>query len=571
MQIEGALPEIRGLKKGFVMFCKFQKAGLPAAGKLLLWGLYGASLLGSVGGCSREHYKADADKEVYQIIDNKWQDSFGQKANYRISDAPPGPNDIKPQEAVPKSRVLTLAQAVALATAQNRDYQTQKEALYQRALSLTAERYKYALRWFGTIDASYVDDKGRASRELSVQGAAEVSKQQLLLDGVIVNANLAVDWLRFLTGDPRTSLASVLSGNFTVPLLGAGAGRVAREDLTQAERNVLYQIRTFNRYRQTFVVSIINDYYNVLQQKDAVTNAKNNYDMQAESKKRLDELGKAGRVARINVDEAEQSMLSAQNALVTAQQRYEQALDNFKIRLSLPTDADIELDPNELEALRQAGISDPNYTEDDAIETALVQRLDLSNTKDAVDDAARKVELAADGLGVQLNLVGSLAVNSPQSQGNHQQTDFSRLLFHEGVYTIGGQADLPLDRKSERNAYRQALITFTQQQRAYENDVDNVKLQIRNAFRQLRERAESYRIQKLSVELAQRRVESNQLLLDAGRIEVRLLLDSQNALVSAQNNFTAALVNHTITKLNFFRDTGILQVRPDGMWEEPAQ
>ena len=113
-----------------------------------------------------------------------------------------------------------------------------------------------------------------------------------------------------------------------------------------------------------------------------------------------------------------------------------------------------------------------------------------------------------------------------------------------------------------------SLITFTQSQRDYENDVDNVKLQIRNAFRQLRERAESYRIQKLSVELAQRRVENNQLLLDAGRAEVRQLVLSQNDLVSAQNSLTSALVNHTISKLSFFRDVGILQVKPDGMWEE---
>jgi len=119
---------------------------------------------------------------------------------------------------------------------------------------------------------------------------------------------------------------------------------------------------------------------------------------------------------------------------------------------------------------------------------------------------------------------------------------------------------LPLDRKSERNAYRNALITFTRSQRDYENSVDGVKFDIRNAYRQLRERAESYRIQQLSLKLAERRVENNQLLLDAGRAEVRLLLDSQNALVRAQNDL--------ISKLNFFRDIGVLQVRPDGMWEE---
>ena len=542
------------------MFCIFKSVNL------LCWGLCGAVLLAIAGGCRSKYYKAEADEEVYRIVTSKWQDDFGQKANYRISDVPPSPNDIRiEEEVVPQSRVLSLAQAVALSTAQNRDYQRQKEQLYITALRLTGERYKYALKWFGTIDGTYTDNKGSGVDDVELNTSGGISKQQLLLDGVLINASIAIDWVRFLTGDPRTTLGSVLSGDLTVPLLGAGAGRVAWENLTQAERNVLYQIRSFNRYRQTFVVSIVDEYYSVLQRRDEVTNAKNNYDMQVESKKRLDLLAEAGRVNRINVDEAEQSMLKAENSWVAAQQRYEQALDQFKIRLSLPTDADIELDPNELEALRKAGISDPNYTADDAIETALVQRLDLANSKNAVEDSVRKLELAADGLGVQLNLIGSLDVDSPE------KTKFTRLQFHEGIYSLGWEADLPLDRKNQRNAYREALIALTQQQRTYENDVDEIKLEVRDAYRQLREQAESYRIQQLSVDLAEKRLESNQMLLDAGRIEVRLLLDSQNALVEAQNNYTKALVNHTISKLNFFRDTGILQVRPDGMWEEQIQ
>jgi outer membrane protein TolC len=556
------------------MFCKFWLVKLLFSNPLgdalrhresLIWGLFAVALIVSIGGCSRQHYKEDADKEVYGIINRKWQDDFGQKTNYRISDVKPSQNDIKVEDILPKTRVYSLAQAVALATAQNRDYQTQKESLYKSALNLTGTRYQYALKWFGTIDSTYTDNKSTGADDVDLNISGGASKQQLLLDGVLINASIAIDWIRFLTGDPRHTIGSVLSGDLTVPLLGSGGGKVAQENLTQAERDVLYQIRTFNRYRQTFVVSVIDDYYNVLQRGDAVTNAENNYKRQRDSKLRLDMLAEAGREPRINVDEAEQRMLSAENAWVTAQQSYQQALDQFKIRLALPTDADIELDSNELEALKaayEAGVSDPNYSAEVAIETALARRLDLANTKDEVEDAARKLELAADGLGVQLNLTGSMDVDSAD------KTRFTRLQFQQGIYSLGWNVDLPLDRKSQRNAYRSALITFTKSQRDYENGIDNVKLQIRNAYRQLRERAESYRIQQLSLKLAERRLENNQLLLDAGRADVRLLLDSQDALVNAQNQLTAALVNHTIAKLNFFRDVGVLQVRPDGMWEE---
>ena len=47
------------------------------------------------------------------------------------------------EKAVPKSKNVTLAQAVALATAHNHDYQIQKEALYLTALDLTLAKHEF--------------------------------------------------------------------------------------------------------------------------------------------------------------------------------------------------------------------------------------------------------------------------------------------------------------------------------------------------------------------------------------------------------------------------------------------
>ena len=126
--------------------------------KLLHYIVGAAVMLAVAGGCSTEHYRAEADKEVYDIIVSKWQDGFGSKSNYTIRDSnvPASPNDIQIERAVPASGVITLAQAVAMATAHNRDYQRQKEQLYLMALDLTLARHQFARQWFGTVDASYV-------------------------------------------------------------------------------------------------------------------------------------------------------------------------------------------------------------------------------------------------------------------------------------------------------------------------------------------------------------------------------------------------------------------------------
>ncbi|MHC4535871.1 MAG: TolC family protein [Planctomycetota bacterium] len=521
------------------------------------------------GGCSPQQYKADADKEVYQIINEKWQDDFGQKANYIISDCNTVSSsiDIPVEKVIPPSGVLSLSEAVAIATKYNRTYKRKKEDLYITALRLTGTRYNYALQWFGTIDGTYTDDKSDSGDydDVTIGTSTGVNKTGLFLDGVIYNASIAVDWIRLLTGDPRTSLVSMLSGDVTIPLLGSGAGKWNQEYLTQDERQVLYDIRTFNRYRKQFVVDIVAQYYNILERRANVINEENSYKRLLESKKRLEiEVG-TGSKAPSDVDETEQDVLRAESNLVRARQIYEGALDEFKVTLTLPTDAEIALDPNELVALESIGISQVDYTPEMAIETARQWRLDLANSADAVEDAERELVLYAEGLGVQLDLTGTTDVDSPA------KTKFDRLQFHKGAYSLGFEADLPFSRVAERNDYRRALITLEQQIREYENDEDNIELDMRAAIRDLKTKAEQYRIQQMALVLAQRRKNTQEMLLSIGQGETRLLLEAEGAILSAQNSVTSALVAHAVAKLGFYRDVGILQVKPDGMWEAQEQ
>ena len=153
-------------------------------------------------------------------------------------------------------------------------------------------------------------------------------------------------------------------------------------------------------------------------------------------------------------------------------------------------------------------------------------------------------------------------------ENGNEKPHFQRLRFHEGSYGLGLNADLPFDRKAERNAYQEAVIKVQQTRREYEDAVARIKLGIRQAYRQLEEAEERYKIQEVSLELAQKRVDRTPLLLKTGRARTRDLLESQDALLNAQNALTDALIGHAVAKLFFFKDIGVLQVRPDGMWEK---
>jgi outer membrane protein TolC len=65
-------------------------------------------------------------------------------------------------------------------------------------------------------------------------------------------------------------------------------------------------------------------------------------------------------------------------------------------------------------------------------------------------------------------------------------------------------------------------------------------------------------------------VKSSQLFLEAGRIQIRDLLDAQDALLSAQNALTRAVIDYRIAELELQQDMGVLAVNEKGLWREPS-
>jgi hypothetical protein len=128
--------------------------------------------------------------------------------------------------------------------------------------------------------------------------------------------------------------------------------------------------------------------------------------------------------------------------------------------------------------------------------------------------------------------------------------------------------DPDLDKKPERNQYRAALISQERSAREFDLAQDNVKLQVRQDWRDLEEAKRTFEIRQTGVELNERRVEEQQIRAQYGQATARETVEAQNDLINARNALTAALVNHTIARLRFWRDMGILYVKENGQWEE---
>jgi outer membrane protein TolC len=204
------------------------------------------------------------------------------------------------------------------------------------------------------------------------------------------------------------------------------------------------------------------------------------------------------------------------------------------------------------------------------VRLALAMRLDLRAAEGRVADTQRKVYVAADALRGELTLLGSAQVGDRRTTAASAGEDDAALRFDRGAYSGLLNVNLPLKRAAERAAYRASLVDLERSVRALQDLEDRVKIEVRDGLRERRAALEGLRIQRQAAALAGKRVRSTDLLLQAGRAEVRDLLESQEALLGAQNALAAAVVAYRISELALQRDLGVLEVSREGLWKEYA-
>jgi outer membrane protein TolC len=355
--------------------------------------LVAVALLGA--GCSRAWYRVAADRETYPIVAERIVDPAYDIGRVNVEpeptsrlydpfdpDRPPKPPD-DPAAALFMSRPggmkgahgwlrhgatdqieppgweaalhldengmlkLDADRSVEIALLNSREYQTALEEVYLSALSLTLNRYEFDLRWFlrnnttfehfgsGPTDRNTltIDTNAGFTRNLAAGG-------QLLVDF----ANSVV--LEY-HGDNTSTVRSTLLIQLIQPLL-RNAGRAVRlEALTQAERDVLYAVRDFARFRKLFWAGVaVQDggYLDLLLALQTLRNNEANLKRQQETYRLYTELFRGGRASVVELDQFFQSMQSARLSVIDGEAALESLQDRFKLRLGLPPRIPVELD-----------------------------------------------------------------------------------------------------------------------------------------------------------------------------------------------------------------------------------
>ncbi len=299
------------------------------------------------------------------------------------------------------------------------------------------------------------------------------------------------------------------------------------------------------------MVNIASQYLQVLAQLQSVNNRRLNLSNMASLTERTTDLFGAGRLNFLEVQRSLQSQFSAESALIDAQEQFQTTLDNFKLTIGMPVHDILEIVPVELEVIV------PAIKPDDAVQLAYRYRLELKTASDQIEDAQRSIKNAENGLLPDLNLALSTSIGNQPNVTPAVRIDEQML-----SYSAGLTLNLPVDRVAERNIFRRALVLFQRARRNYGLLEDQIAAQVRDGLRSIRASELSVEIARQGIELAQRRLEFSNALLQGGTGETRDVVESQTSLLDAQDSYERAKATLQTRILEYMRDTGTLRVDP---------
>lgn len=451
------------------------------------------------------------------------------------------------------ARSIDLPGALSYAVANSREYRFAAEGYVLTAMRLMIERHLWGPRFFDTVTADILSTGNDGLYDTSWRLVNELGVTQRLPYGGEVSARLlarATEDLHFRVAGENVQSADLLL-SARIPLL-RGSGNVAREDLIQAERDLVYAARAFERFRREFLFAIAADYLdlNVAFRRIAIAERSVlSFENLAASQQALLE---AGRVTPFEAAEAANDRLDAIDVLNDSRESYRVALDRFKARIGMNVDDPLVVDLDSLD------LPTPVTDIDSALRAALRYRLDLQNRRDQLVDSYRAVDVARD------RTRGDLELRADVGFPTDSDLDRPWLNFEPGDanYRVGVLYDVPLDREIEKLSLRQTQIALARAERSYDEFRDDIAINVRRAVREIDAATFSLAIQERNFATAQLREAA--IRADPGRATVRQQSDAITQTARAENSVELAKRDLEVAVLGLLLATGQLRVEEAG-------
>ena len=417
---------------------------------------------------------------------------------------------------------FTLEEALNQALKQNRSLADVYDQVKIAEFSLIASKAQFELKFFPKATIGL--NETATSNEKVLGSGLELRKN------LITGTDLSIAPSTQKNDDTYTT---GMAFSITQPLLKGLSPDFNLANVKGAEFSLRSANRSLYISQVNTVLAVVSDIYNVIRQKEIVR-------LNEDSVKRLKghvEAAKVkeklGLVTPIDIYRATIELKQAQNNLAAVYESFQDAQDALKITLNLPLKAEVAVSaPLHYDLIK--------IEEQDAIDTALLSRIEIIHANDLIKERERLSAVAKHNTLPELNL----SINYNRLGENSSFSQSTKL--NEELWGISLNTSTDLRRTQEKAQYEQSLVAVKSSNRNLAQVQDNITRQAKQALRNLYTFEKQIEIQKEQIEQIKGKLKVAEVKFEHGLINNFDLIETEVQLRAAEINLLSAVINYIV-------------------------
>jgi len=434
--------------------------------------------------------------------------------------------ETKPAKSNIENRIpITLDQAINIALGANRNIIFSANTVANSELSLEAAESEFDVRLVPTVGTS-VSDAGSASDTESNVNVETVVEKKFTLGP---KGSIGPRVVRSDSGEYTTGIGVSLN----IPLF-KGFGREYNLNWVDASSHSLRNSRrSYYLKRDRTVVDTVWAVYDIVQQEHLEKLYRTQVEMYRGHAKTAMVKEKAGLASATDVYRAKISIKDAEDNLSRTQKSLADAKDRLKLILAISLSTNIQATaPVEYEPVI--------LKQDQAIEIALANRVELRQASDSMDEAIRKSRIVKHSLWPDFNLIMDY-----ERAGTSE--DFSQSMdFDEDTWSVSLTGGTSWPRTAEKAAFSQSLISIKTERLRLELTRDEIQREVRGQLEVLKEAENSIKIRQEQIKTAEGKLALAKIKFRHAMADNFDVIESETELESAKVNLISARTEYIV-------------------------
>ncbi len=340
--------------------------------------------------------------------------------------------------------------------------------------------------------------------------------------------------------------------------------------LSRKDRNI--SVYEFERVVAKTLFDLEKSYWGVVAAARARDLEKKAYDLALDLERRTGIQVEVGVLPRVTLTQARSESAARKVRMINAENAYEASMDALKNLLVIPLEESVELleitdsmltayDPvSELEAVLQAFEKRPEMRRAEQ-EMEKAQALKTFYSRQRLPRLTVEGRLEYLGLGGSENpdrlVFGGLANVSPRFADSSRAYD-SIVDRNFPSWSVTGKLSFPVFGRKAGGAYAKARADYDRSVINYQKQKDAVRLDVRNAIREIESSRKKMEAALLSTNLAREVLGNEEEKFKAGLSTTREILEAQRDLISAEASYISAFAGYRIALADLERARGTM-------------